>query len=117
MRKFTITATLCVMFGLLAVGQAFGMDPWIDNKSSKAPGLVNSCYQIYTPAELAWFAANVNANKTPYCAEVMADLDMAGYFWIPISFKGTRRAVNFNGNGKIIKNLYISAEEILNKYP
>lgn len=102
---------------MLAVGQGFAMDPWTDHKSSTAPQKVNDCYQIYTPAELAWFAHKVNANQTPYCAEVRADLNMDGYFWIPISSKGTKRAVNFNGNGFIIKNLYISAEEILNKYP
>lgn len=102
---------------MLAVGQGFAMDPWTDHKSSTDPQKVNDCYQIYTPAELAWFAHKVNANQTPYCAEVRADLNMDGYFWIPISSKGTKRAVNFNGNGFIIKNLYISAEEILNKYP
>lgn len=102
---------------LMLVGQGFAMDAWIDHKSAKAPEEVNECYQITTPAELAWFAKNVNDNKPPYCAKVMADLDMAGYHWIPISAKGTQRAVNFDGNSKIIRNLYISAEEILKKYP
>ncbi len=108
---------LAFMACLVLVGQGFAMDPWTDHKSSTDPEKVNDCYQIYTPAELAWFAAKVNANQTPYCAEVRADLNMDGYFWIPISSKGTKREVHFNGNNKIIKNLYISAEEILNKYP
>ncbi len=112
--KFKIlVCTACLML----VGQGFAMDAWIDHKSAKAPEKVNECYLITSPAELAWFAKNVNDNKTPYCAKVMADLDMGGYHWIPISAKGTQRAVNFDGNDKIIRNLYISAEEILKKYP
>ncbi|WP_290737890.1 InlB B-repeat-containing protein [Fibrobacter sp. UBA3718] len=114
--KFKIlVCTACLML----VGQGFAMDAWIDHRSADAdaPKKVNECYQITSPAELAWFAKKVNDNQTPYCAKVMADLDMAGYHWIPISAKGTQRAVDFDGNNKIISNLYISAEEILKKYP
>ena len=108
---------LTLMTCLMLVGQGFAMDAWIDHRSADAdaPKKVNECYQITSPAELAWFAKKVNDNQTPYCAKVMADLNMAGYHWIPISAKGTQRAVNFDGNNKIISNLYISAEEILNK--
>ena len=110
---------LTLMTCLVLVGQGFAMDAWIDHRSADAdaPKKVNECYQITSPAELAWFAKKVNDNQTPYCAKVMADLDMAGYHWIPISAKGTQRAVDFDGNNKIISNLYISAEEILKKYP
>lgn len=111
------TLLLTLLFCLVFAGQAFAMDAWIDHKSASAPEKVNECYLITSPAELAWFAKNVNDNKPPYCAKVMADLDMAGYHWIPISAKGTQRAVDFDGNNKIISNLYISAEEILKKYP
>ena len=117
MKNWSFLNKFVLIAGLLLASQGFAMDAWTDHKSSTAPDSVNNCYQIYTPAELAWFAANVNANKAPYCAKVMADLDMAGYHWIPISAKGTQRAVNFDGNNKIISNLYISAEEILKKYP
>lgn len=117
MKNWSFLNKFVLIAGLLLASQGFAMDAWIDHKSAKAPEKVNECYQITTPAELAWFAKNVNDNKTPYCAKVMADLDMAGYHWIPISAKGTQRAVNFDGNGKIIRNLYISAEEILKKYP
>ena len=119
MRKFTITGTLCVMFGLLAVGQAFGaMESWRDHVSKKAPSNpTGECYEIETPAELAWFAKNVGDG----CGKLVADLDMKGegdgYYWVPIAAGGTARAVNFDGNGHIIRNLYISAEKLLEKYP
>ncbi len=115
--KSKMKVSVFILGLMLSIGQAFAMDAWIDHRSASAPEKVNECYQITTPAELAWFAKNVNDNKTPYCAKVMADLNMAGYHWIPISAKGTQRAVNFDGNNKIISNLYISAEEILKKYP
>ena len=117
MKIWAFSNKFVLIAGLVLASQGFAMDAWIDHKSAKTPEKVDECYQITTPAELAWFAKNVNDNKTPYCAKVMADLDMAGYHWIPISAKGTQRAVNFDGNGKIIRNLYISAEEILKKYP
>ncbi|WP_407449057.1 InlB B-repeat-containing protein [Fibrobacter sp.] len=117
MKKWSFLNKFVLIAGLVLASQGFAMDAWIDHKSASAPEKVNECYLITSPAELAWFAKNVNDNKTPYCAKVMADLDMGGYHWIPISAKGTQRAVNFDGNGKIIRNLYISAEEILKKYP
>ena len=119
MRKFTITATLCVMFGLLAVGQAFAMDSWIDHKSTKTPDTTGDCYQIKSAGDLAWYANFVNnqGQHAVSCAELQSDIDLGGKFWVPISYKGVRHKVNFNGNGFIISNLYINAEYLLDKYP
>ena len=122
MRKFTIAGALCVMFGLLAVGQAFGaMDSWMKHASSQEPSVnpTSECYEVSTPEQLAWFAGKIPGK----CIELAADLDMKGkgdgYYWVPIAAGGSATAVNFNGKGHIIRNLYISAEEILsnNAYP
>ncbi|WP_073192044.1 hypothetical protein [Fibrobacter sp. UWP2] len=117
MRKFTITGTLCVMFGLLAVGQAFGaMESWMTHASAQKPSVntVSKCYEVSSPQELAWFSGK----KPDKCIELIADLDMKGegdgYYWVPIAADGDPTNVNFNGKGHIIRNLYISAEEILN---
>ena len=103
---------------LLAVGQAFAaMDSWMNHASTQKPpsNTTTGCYEVSTPAQLAYFSGG----KPDKCIELTADLNMEGegddkYFWVPIAAGGSATAVKFNGNGHIIRNLYISAEEILN---
>ena len=116
LNKFkTFVLVTCLMF----VGQGFGaMESWREHVSNKAPSNpTGKCYEIETPAELAWFARNVGDG----CGKLVADLDMKGegdgYYWVPIAAGGTARTVKFDGNGHIIRNLYISAEKLLEKYP
>jgi hypothetical protein len=74
-------------------------------------GTETSPYQIGTASELFWFAAQVNNNSnTSICATLTNDIDLSGNQWTPIgtasvSYKGT-----FDGNGKTISNMLISAE-------
>ena len=81
-------------------------------------------YLIDSEAKLAWFRDFVNLNKNNSAAanaKLTADLDMDGRLWIPICagtggnkdgksyclYKGT-----FDGNGHIVKNLYISGDSL-----
>lgn len=109
---------LTLMACLVLVGQGFAMDSWIDHKSTETPDKPGDCYQIKSAGDLAWYANFVNkqGQHAESCAELLSDIDLSGNFWVPISYKGVRHKVNFNGNGFIIRNLYISAEELLNHY-
>jgi len=90
---------------------------WADHVSSVNEK--NGVYEIYTPEELAWVAAQVN-NGQSFAGEtikLLADIDLSGKEWTPIgappmnsgmskrissTFTGT-----FDGNYKLIKNLSI----------
>lgn len=73
----------------------------------------NSVYQIGTAAELAGFRTGINSKTLPFSSNAVltADIDLGGNEWVPIStftsfsdlYKG-----NFNGQGHIIKGLFIS---------
>lgn len=117
-KKFPIFKLLTLLIWLvLGMGTAFGMESWLAHKSATDPAYDSKakCYQISSAAELAWFADFVNkqGSGSTSCAKLISDLDLSGYFWIPISVGGTKHKVNFDGNGHVIRNLYISAAEIL----
>ena len=128
MRKFTITATLCVMFGLLAVGQAFALDcatgaGWGDYLTQEATKGSDGYYEIDTPEKLAWISCKMkhnNGNFKTAKVKLTQSIDMQGNLgkvFIPIaagtgvppSFDGT-----FDGQGFTISNLYINTAEINN---
>lgn len=117
--KSKMKVSVFILGLMLAVGQAFAMDSWIDHKSTKTPDKTGDCYQIKSAGDLAWYADFVNkqGQHAVSCAELQSDIDLSGNFWVPISYKGVRHKVNFNGNGFIISNLYINAEYLLDKYP
>jgi len=116
MRKFTIKATLCVMFGLLAVGQAFAVEKWTDEAIE--PPLEGDVYQVSTPGQLAWFAINSIGTGTSAKIKLVADLDLKGKLWLPIGagFKEPGFNGQFDGDGHTIKNLYIRSEDLLEEY-
>lgn len=68
-------------------------DAW-DGVSVSEPELLEGCYQITNPAELAWFAAHVNEGNPAVNAVVINDIDLGGYDWTPI---GTAAATVFGG--------------------
>jgi uncharacterized repeat protein (TIGR02543 family) len=81
-----------------------------DNKSCKDKVCI-----IDTEAKLAWYAKTGNTNNYADCdAKLTADLDLGGKLWIPIA-AGTGNTLyskTFDGNGHIIKNLYINGDEL-----
>lgn len=109
------------LFVLLTVfGQSFGA--WDGTIATTAPGDTTIdgkvFYKITNEQELAWFAAQVNSGKKSYNAKLMANLDMGGKLWTPIGAGNNKNNYNgtFDGNEHVISNLYISAEELIEKY-
>ena len=121
MRKFTKATTLCVMIGLLAVGQAFALDcatgtGWGDFLTQEATKGSDDYYEIDTPEKLAWVSCKVtNKALSSEKFKLTKSLDMQGKLFIPIGsgtgedtgFKGT-----FDGQGFTISNLYVNTSEI-----
>ena len=122
MRKFTIAATLCVMFGLLAVGQAFGANcaadyvppenPVWDGSTKTEPCTKDGFYIIDNAAKLAWYANAKNYDKGN--AMLTADIDLGGKLWTPIAAGqgNAKYSKTFDGNGHVIKNMYINGTEL-----
>ena len=89
------------------IGQAFAA--W-DGTSKTQPVKEGDYYIINTEAELAWYAANYSN----WNARLNANLDLGGHLWIPIApgQGNARYAKIFDGNGHVIKNLYINGTEL-----
>lgn len=64
-------------------------------------------YQIKTGAELYWFADKVNSGSAGLSAELVSDIELAGYRWTPIGTSSKPFAGEFNGNGHTISGLYV----------
>ena len=98
---------VCLVLGM---GQVFAA--W-DGISKDEPTKEGDTYIIDTESKLAWYAENhIKGN-----AKLTADLDLNGKLWIPIA-AGTgnqKYSKNFDGNGHIIKNLYIDGNELFAK--
>ena len=98
---------------------------WAQTKPSSGDGSVDNPYKISTAAELAWFRDYVNEGNTSACAKIADDvkaIDMSTVChaadaakntkelsWTPIGNESNKYIGTFNGNGKIIRNLYINA--------
>ena len=130
MRKFTITATLCVMFGLLAAGQAFGEGEsnfWADHVSQPTNDTTidnQSFYVVSTAEELAWIALQTATDHPSTEKKVTLnfilknDIDLAGKIWTPICPGGGNVHCNgvFDGAGHSIKNVTIVSDSIYARY-
>ena len=105
---------------MLGVGSAFAA--WDGSVATTAPATETigdkTYYIIDTEAKLAWFAAQVNSGKKSYNAKLTANLDMGGQLWTPIGAGNNKNNYNgtFDGNKHVISNLYIAAEELIEKY-
>jgi len=114
-----------VLIILLAFGQGFAADCletatiWKDCVSTPGDTTINDTVykKITTEKELAWLSKNIENN-----AILLNDLDMGGKLWIPIAAgSGTPKYARvFDGNGHVVRNLYINGDELsaINKnYP
>lgn len=108
---------------LASENDSFGNDydanaplPW-DGKTTTEVTAVNGVYEINSAAELAWVAEQVNAGNTfaGKTVKLMQNIDLNDKAWTPIGknaddngkvFKG-----EFDGNGKIISNLYVNTAD------
>ena len=64
-----------------------------------------SATAIDTPEELAWLITKDKFQNEPF--KQTADLDMKQYVWVPIGNEVTPFIGNYDGQGHLIKNLYI----------
>ena len=112
MRKIEKIYSFLFVACLLGLGQAFAA--W-DGTSKVEPTKSGNVCIIDSEAKLAWYAtASKNNNYTKCDAKLTADLDMGGKLWTPIA-AGTgeqKFAKIFDGDGHVIKNLYINGTEL-----
>ena len=112
MRKIEKLYSFLFVACLLGLGQAFAA--W-DGTSKVEPTKSGNVCIIDSEAKLAWYAtASKNNNYMKCDAKLTADLDMGGKLWTPIA-AGTgeqKFAKIFDGDGHVIKNLYINGTEL-----
>ena len=89
--------------------QAGSIDTW-DGSTITAITESNNTYEVYTGAQLAWIAQQVNGgnNFSGKTVTLMKDIDLSNQEWTPIGNMGdtyTAFAGTFNGNGNTIYNL------------
>lgn len=82
-----------------------------DGTTQTAVTPTSGIYHITSGAELAWFAAQVNAGTgKSYKAVLDNDIDLCGFNWTPIgNASGKQYAGSFDGKGFTIDNLYLSS--------
>ena len=124
-----VTMLLLVMAILMPYGGAWAQTP---SKPSIGDASVDKPYQISTAAELAWFRDYVNGTVVPegeaegtshplasakltdnidlseFCHAKDAATNTAELSWTPIGNRPRFYQGTFDGNGKIIRNLYIN---------
>ena len=129
--NWLVTMLLLVMAILMPYGGAWAQTE--PSKPSSGNGSVENPYEISTAAELAWFRDYVNgtivdedeADGTTHpsaSATLTEDIDLSEFChaaddtknteevsWIPIGNYDNQYQGTFDGNGKIIRNLYINA--------
>lgn len=111
------TLFLTLLFCLVFAGQGFAADCletatiWKDCVSMPGDTTINDTVykKITTEKELAWLSKNIENN-----AILLNDLDMGGKLWIPIAAgSGTPKYAHvFDGNGHVVRNLYINGDEL-----
>lgn len=82
---------------------------WDGKSTTEVTPNADGVYEIKTAAELAWFAAQVNAGNTGYNAKLMANIYVnyngSTNVWTPIGGFKNQYAGTFDGNGKRIYGL------------
>lgn len=95
--------TLNVVMTALADGD-YGTEP------SAAPLAADGYYEISNGAQLAWFVQQVNSGSgASYKVRLMADIDLGNLDWTPIGTSTKNYTGTFDGNGHVIRGLYINA--------
>ncbi len=86
-----------------------GDSAW-DGTTLTEPRYEDGVYHIGNGAELAWFAAKVNAGDYKISAKLVSDIDLCGHDWTPIggSKSSTAYQGTFEGDGHTIDGLYIN---------
>ncbi len=88
--------------------EAIPAEGW-DGTTKTSVTATGGIYHIKNGAELAWFAAQVNAGTgKSYKAVLDNDIDLCGFEWTPIGMSGKSYGGTFDGQGFAVKNLTIN---------
>ena len=98
--------------------EAIPVEGW-DGETLPEPAMTGGIYHITNGAELAWFAAQVNAcEKGNVTAQTIKgvldnDIDLCGYNWTPIGKDNSYKkfAGSFDGQGHTVDNLCINTTD------
>ena len=102
-----------VVDGILSVMtnamSSLGANAWDGTTKTEPAKNADGVYQIGTAAELAWFAEAVNGGQTAISAVLTADIELGSFDWTPIGSNTKKYTGTFDGNGHVVKNLYINS--------
>lgn len=76
-----------------------------------APESTDGVYQLSTPAQLFWFAQQVNGGSTDIKAALTDNIDLADNAWTPIGTDSKPFAGTFDGAGYTVSGLNVSGAE------
>ena len=121
-RNRLFTMLLLVMAILMPYGGA-----WAQTRPSKGDGKVGNPYIITTAKELKWFRDEVDRGRHNICAKIADNVEVIDMStvchaadksqnleeksWVPIGDSNNKYQGTFDGNNKIITNLYINASQ------
>lgn len=107
----TVTNCQCSVCG--AAVHKYNADGFCENNSShyqEAKPDRDDYYEIGNAGQLFWFAEQVNGGNNKINGKLTANIDLKNRAWTPIGTTDYPYTVGtFNGNGKTISNLYITA--------
>ena len=82
-----------------------------DGTTKKEPAQdAEGVYQIGSPEELAWFADAVNNGNNKISAKLTGNINLGSYDWTPIGTDKAKYTGTFDGDGHVIRNLYINSK-------
>jgi hypothetical protein len=84
---------------------AYGTQPTSGDGSPDTPYLIGSA------AELAWFAAQVNAGNRSIHGRLVASFSLAGHQWVPIGSQAAKFTGAFDGAGHTVSGLLTNAPD------
>ena len=100
---------------------------WAQTRPSKGDGKVGNPYIITTAKELKWFRDEVDRGRKNICAKIADNVEVIDMStvchaadksqnleeksWVPIGDSNNKYQGTFDGNNKIITNLYINASQ------
>lgn len=94
---------------IFAINMVEAPDAWDGTTMTEPAKNADGSYVISTPAELAWFADNVNTGNYASKAVLTADIDLGDYEWTPIGTASTKSFTGtFTGCGHRIDGLYVN---------
>ncbi len=120
MKIWAFSNKFVLIVGLVLASQGFAANcaadyvppenPVWDGSTKTEPCTKDGFYIIDNAAKLAWYAKNYDKGN----AKLTADIDLGGKLWTPIAAGqgNAKYSKTFDGNGHVIKNMYINGTEL-----